>query len=163
MTSLILDYCAAWLSATFWVLFPFLSLIGIFNFYHTDNILKYLKEWWKCGISILCILWQGVLLDLIWKQIRSFSFLPPQYTSVTLILLFADVSWCPILPPPNSSATAFPCSFETTLSWSRSHLLPMNSTGLHVWGVELYGMNHNFDIVVSCRNSRKKERKKHFI
>ena len=99
------------------------------------------------------------LLDLIWKQMRSFSFLPPQYTSVTLILLFADVSWCPILPPPNSSATDFPCSFETTLSWSRSHLLPMNSTGLHVWGVELYGMNHNFDIVVNWRNSQKKHKK----
>ena len=95
------------------------------------------------------------LLDLIWKQIRSFSFLPPQYTSVTLILLFADVSWCPILPPPNSSATAFHCSFETTLWWSRSHLLPTNITGLHVWGVELYGMIRRFDIVVSWRHSRK--------
>ena len=101
----------------------------------------------------------SVLLDLIWNQMRSFSFLPLQHTSVTLILLFADVSWCPILPPPNSSATAFPCSFDTTLSWSRSHLLPMNSTGLHVWGVELYDMIHNFDIVVSRRNSRKKNEK----
>ena len=143
-------------------------LLFFFPLLASSTFITRIISWniWKSDENVeyqYYVFYDKVLLDLIWKQIRSFSFLPPQYTSVTLILLFADVSWCPILPPPNSSATAFPCSFETTLSWSRSHLLPMNSTGLHVWGVELYGMNHNFDIVVSWRNSRKKERKKHFI